>query len=114
MADDARSLPNTALLETSFLYGANATFVEEMHEKYLNDPNSVDPSWRAFFQELHDDPNAVRRAVRGPSWYRAELAQPKTTETTALLDGNWAGLQENLERKVAGAAGDIEGPVARR
>ena len=28
MADDARSLPNTALLETSFLYGANATFVD--------------------------------------------------------------------------------------
>ena len=23
MADDARSLPNTAMLETSFLYGAN-------------------------------------------------------------------------------------------
>ena len=41
MADDARSLPNSALLETSFLYGANAKFVEEMHEKYLNDPNSV-------------------------------------------------------------------------
>jgi 2-oxoglutarate dehydrogenase E1 component len=101
MADDARSLPNTALLETSFLYGANATFVEEMHEKFLTDPNSVDPSWRAFFQQLHDDPSAVRKAVQGPSWYRADLAQPKTTETTRLLDGNWAGLQESLERKVA-------------
>ena len=101
MADDARSLPNTALLETSFLYGANATFVEEMHERFLNDPASVDPSWRAFFQQLHDDPNAVRAAVQGPSWYRADLAQPKTTETTRLLDGNWAGLQDNLERKVA-------------
>ena len=101
MADDARSLPNTALLETSFLYGANATFVEEMHEKFLTDPNSVDPSWRAFFQQLRDDPDAVRAAVQGPSWYRADLAQPKTTETTRLLDGNWAGLQDNLERKVA-------------
>jgi 2-oxoglutarate dehydrogenase E1 component len=101
MADDARSLPNTALLETSFLYGANATFVEEMHEKFLTDPNSVDPSWRAFFQQLRDDPDAVRAAVQGPSWYRADLAQPKTTETTRLLDGNWAGLQYNLERKVA-------------
>ena len=28
MADDARSLSNTAMLETSFLYGANATFAE--------------------------------------------------------------------------------------
>ncbi|MFZ2031957.1 MAG: 2-oxoglutarate dehydrogenase E1 component [Vitreimonas sp.] len=99
MADDARSLPNTALLETSFLYGANATFVEEMHEKFLNDPNSVDSSWRAFFQQLRDDPSAVRAAVAGPSWYRPELAQPKTTELTALLDGNWGALTERFEGK---------------
>ena len=99
MADDARSLPNTALLETSFLYGANAAFVEEMHERFLTDPDSVDPSWRAVFQHLHDDPNAVRAAMQGPSWYRADLAQPRTTETTRLLDGNWGGLQDHFERK---------------
>ncbi len=99
MADDARSLPNTALLETSFLYGANATFVEEMHEKFLNDPNSVDSSWRAFFQQLRDDPSAVRSAVQGPSWYRPDLAQPKTTELTALLDGNWGALSDRFENK---------------
>ncbi len=97
MADDARSLPNTALLETSFLYGANATFVEKLHEKFLNDPNSVDPSWRTFFQQLRDDPSAVRAAVRGPSWYRADLAAPKTTEITRLLDGDWGGLSEKFE-----------------
>ncbi len=101
MADDARSLPNTAMLETSFLYGANATFVEEMAAKFQNDPNSVDPSWRAFFEQLHDDPAAVRKAVRGPSWYRAEIAQPQTTETTRLMDGGWAGLAAKLEQRVA-------------
>ena len=88
MADGARSLPNVALLETSFLYGANATFVEEMHERFLNDPASVDASWRNFFQQLRDDPEAVRQAVRGPSWYRPELAQPQTTETTKLMAGD--------------------------
>ncbi|GAM97190.1 2-oxoglutarate dehydrogenase E1 component [alpha proteobacterium U9-1i] len=101
MADDARSLSNTALLETSFLYGANATFVEEMAARYLDDPNSVDPSWRAFFAQLRDDPSAVRAAATGPSWYRAELAQPKTTELTRLLDGDWAGLTTKVEKKIA-------------
>ncbi|UPT62856.1 MAG: 2-oxoglutarate dehydrogenase E1 component [Hyphomonadaceae bacterium JAD_PAG50586_4] len=101
MADDARSLPNTAMLETSFLDAANATFVERMHEKYLNDPNSVDQSWRNFFSQLRDDPISIRKAVSGPAWYRPELAQPQTTETTALLDGNWAGLAAKLEQKVA-------------
>ncbi len=101
MADDARSLPNAALLETSFLYGANAAFVEEMHARFLQDPTSVDPSWRAFFQQVRDNPDAVRAAVVGPSWYRPELAQPKTTETTRLMDGDWAGLSEKMERRVA-------------
>ena len=100
MADDARSLPNTAMLETSFLDAANATFVEEMYAKYVDDPASVDPSWRFFFQQLQDDPGAVRHAVAGPSWYRPELAAPRTTETTALLDGNWERLAARLESKV--------------
>ncbi|HCK83268.1 MAG TPA: hypothetical protein DHW63_01715, partial [Hyphomonadaceae bacterium] len=96
MAEAARSLANQALAETSFLQGANATFVEEMAARYLADPHSVDPSWRAFFEEVRENPQAVRAAVEGPSWYRAELAQPKTTETTRLLDGDWAGLRDAI------------------
>ncbi len=99
MADDARSLPNTALLETSFLYGANAAFVEEMYERYLDDPNAVDASWRAFFSTVQENPEAVRASVAGPSWYRRDLAAPQSTETTKLLDGNWQGLSDKVEAK---------------
>ncbi len=117
MADDVRSVPNTALLETSFLYGANAQFVEEMHEKFLNDPNSVDPSWRHFFQQLRDNPEAVRAAVAGPSWYRPELAQPKTTEITRLMDGGWGDLTDKFERvaraRLPGASGEDVQQAAR-
>ncbi|MDO4716026.1 MAG: multifunctional oxoglutarate decarboxylase/oxoglutarate dehydrogenase thiamine pyrophosphate-binding subunit/dihydrolipoyllysine-residue succinyltransferase subunit [Propionibacteriaceae bacterium] len=31
-------------------FGANAWLIDEMHEAYLADPNSVDPSWRAYFE----------------------------------------------------------------
>jgi len=99
MADDGRSLPNAALLETSFLYGANAGFVEEMHARFLDDPASVDPSWRAFFNQLRDAPETVRAAVDGPSWYRPDVARPRATETTALLDGNWPALTTAIETK---------------
>jgi 2-oxoglutarate dehydrogenase E1 component len=34
---------------TSNLYGANAPYVEELYERYLADPASVDGSWRATF-----------------------------------------------------------------
>jgi len=89
MADDGRSLPNAALLETSFLYGANAAFVEAMYARFLEDPASVDPSWRAAFQGLNDSRDAARAAVEGPSWGRPDLAQPQRTEITAAFDGGW-------------------------
>jgi 2-oxoglutarate dehydrogenase E1 component len=34
---------------TSNLYGANAPYVEELYERYLADPASVDAAWRAVF-----------------------------------------------------------------
>jgi 2-oxoglutarate dehydrogenase E1 component len=34
---------------SSHLFGANAPFVEELYERYLADPASVDPQWRAQF-----------------------------------------------------------------
>ncbi len=54
--------------ETSFLYGANYAFIEELYERYLSDPGAVDPSWRAFFGELGDDIRAVIEEARGAPW----------------------------------------------
>ena len=34
------------LEETSFLYGTNSDFIEELYGRYLRDPNSVDASWQ--------------------------------------------------------------------
>ncbi|MGI9170309.1 MAG: 2-oxoglutarate dehydrogenase E1 subunit family protein, partial [Caulobacteraceae bacterium] len=63
MADDAGRL-NEVLAQTSFLYGGNADFVEDLHARWAVDPASVDPSWRAFFASLPD--SAV--GSRGPTW----------------------------------------------
>ena len=107
MADDGRSVPNAALLETSFLYGANAHFVEELHARYLNDPTSVDQSWRAFFSRLGDAPETVRKSVTGPSW--ADGPPPVATEETALLDGNWPAVEKKITQKIAAR---VEGATA--
>ena len=32
-------------------FGVNAGFVEELYAQYVENPESVDPSWRAFFEE---------------------------------------------------------------
>ncbi|MGF1737488.1 2-oxoglutarate dehydrogenase E1 component [Photobacterium satsumensis] len=41
-----------AWLESSHLAGANATYVEEIYELYLSDPELVDEEWRHVFSEL--------------------------------------------------------------
>ena len=52
----------------SFLSGPNAPFIEELYAKYLENPNTVDPSWRKFFAELQDDSAIVLQDIRGASW----------------------------------------------
>nr|WP_282452946.1 2-oxoglutarate dehydrogenase E1 component [Lysobacter sp. CAU 1642] len=39
-------------LQTSHISGGNAAFVELLYERYLVDPTSVDPAWKAYFDEL--------------------------------------------------------------
>ena len=50
--------------QTSFLNGANATFVAEIYAKFLENPDNVDPSWRDFFGTLHDDARELLEDLR--------------------------------------------------
>jgi 2-oxoglutarate dehydrogenase E1 component len=54
--------------QTSFLFGANAPFIEELHARYLENPDSVDHEWQTFFAALADEKEAVLAEVRGASW----------------------------------------------
>ncbi len=52
----------------SFLYGSNATFIAELYSRFVDDPASVDESWRQFFAELRDDAPAVLAELHGADW----------------------------------------------
>jgi 2-oxoglutarate dehydrogenase E1 component len=45
-------------LGTSYLFGANAPFIEELYEAYLSDPAGVAPEWRRYFDQLQQLPGA--------------------------------------------------------
>jgi 2-oxoglutarate dehydrogenase E1 component len=49
--------------QSSFLYGSNAVFIEELYLKYLNDRSSVDPSWLEYFDTIKGT-----GGVFGASW----------------------------------------------
>ena len=54
-------------LGTSYLFGANAPFIEELYEAYLADPASVPPEWRRYFdqlQQLPGSPDVAHEPIR--------------------------------------------------
>jgi 2-oxoglutarate dehydrogenase E1 component len=59
---------NDVFLRTSFLQGANATYLSELYARYEEDPASLDPGWRAFFSSLDDHRDDIIAGARGPSW----------------------------------------------
>ncbi len=46
------------MLSSTYLFGANAPFIEELYENYLDNPGSVDPAWRDYFDKLANLPGA--------------------------------------------------------
>ncbi len=51
---------------TSFLYGGNAAYIEDLYARYEADPASVDAQWQAFFSSLGDDRKDVVKNAEGP------------------------------------------------
>src|SRR4051794_3335377 len=45
-------------------FGINTGFVEELYAQYLENPESVDPSWRAFFATQNGSVVAAPPALR--------------------------------------------------
>ncbi|MCO2667242.1 2-oxoglutarate dehydrogenase E1 component, partial [Pseudomonas aeruginosa] len=40
----------------SYLFGGNASYVEELYDAYLNNPASVPENWREYFDALQNVP----------------------------------------------------------
>ena len=84
--------------QTSFLFGANAPFIEELYARYLEDPGKVDADWQIFFAALADDKVAVLAENRGASWApngvrvigAAEIDAPRTPANRNAKGGNGA------------------------
>ena len=44
------------LQSNSYLFGANAPYVEDLYEAYLDNPGSVPDQWRSYFDQLQHQP----------------------------------------------------------
>jgi 2-oxoglutarate dehydrogenase E1 component len=60
------------LEQTAFLYGGNSAFIEDLYARYLEDPSVIDPSWRAYFDELGPETRALFELSRAALRARRE------------------------------------------
>jgi 2-oxoglutarate dehydrogenase E1 component len=96
----ARQDANEAFAATSFLYGANAPYLEEIQDRYRRDPKSVDAEWREFFEGLKDAPDTDGK----PSWQRSGWPPVANGELTSALDGNWPTVVAKTAEKIKAGA----------
>lgn len=87
-----RQSQNEEFLLSSFLYGGNATYIEELYSRFKADPNSIDPTWASYFGRLEDSAADVEKNAEGPSWQRADWPQTANGDLVSALDGNWGDI----------------------
>lgn len=97
---------NTQFSITSFLYGGNATYIEELQARYEKNPASVDPEWRQFFDGLADDATDVVKNAEGASWKAKNWPIQANGELVSALDGNWGLVEKHVEKKIKEKAGN--------
>ncbi|RTL54097.1 MAG: 2-oxoglutarate dehydrogenase E1 component [Bradyrhizobiaceae bacterium] len=100
----SRQAANANFALTSFLDGANATFIDDLYARFEADPASVDPEWQEFFKSLKDTPADVASNAKGPSWEKPNWPQAPSDDLTSALDGNWAQVEQAVGKKLAAKA----------
>ena len=87
------------LKDTSYLFGANSVFIEEMYGRYVENPQSVDASWQSFFKQFNDELKNVFAANKGVSW------APKTARIVGYKDATEAPSEK--KKTAANDLGDV-------
>lgn len=100
----ARQDANEAFALTSFLYGANAAYIEDLYAQYQENPDSLDADWRDFFSKLKDAPDDVRKQAKGASWKRPDWPAAESGDLISALDGDWPAAEAVLGGKIKGSA----------
>ncbi|PJG83119.1 2-oxoglutarate dehydrogenase E1 component [Caviibacterium pharyngocola] len=74
-------------LASSALGGANQSYIEDLYEDYLQDPASVDESWRQIFNSL-PKPTALEQPHSQVRDYFKRLARETTHKGATVIDPN--------------------------
>ena len=75
---------NDIYKKTSFLAGVNSRQIDELYTQYLENPSSLTPDWRNFFQGLGDEEKNIIDNSNGPSWSRKNTIKIKIDKSIKI------------------------------
>ena len=114
MTNKPRSQQNQDFLDTLYLDGANAAYLEQMQARYVSNPASVDASWRDYFDMLGEDAVAAQKTAAGPSWKRDDWPQDASGDWVEALGGTAGGeLKASIQKGRSTASVDEVEQAAR-
>jgi 2-oxoglutarate dehydrogenase E1 component len=100
----SRQDTNAAFARSSFLYGGNAEYIDDLYARFERNPGSVDAGWQEFFRGLKDDRANAQRAAHGPSWQRPDWPQLARGELLSALAGEWQEVHKVVGDKITARA----------
>jgi 2-oxoglutarate dehydrogenase E1 component len=95
---------NEAFARTSFLHGANAAYIEDLYERFQENPGSVAADWRAFFTDLKERKEAVIADAHGPSWKPKNGGISADGDLLNALAADWGPEEKEIGRKISAKA----------
>ncbi len=104
MIDVRREDLNEAFARTSFLHGANAAYIEDLYERFQENPGSVAADWRAFFTDLKERKDAVISETHGPSWKPKAGGLSGDGDLLNALAADWGREEKEIGRKISAKA----------
>jgi len=90
----SKSPLNQIFDKTSFLHASNATYVEEMFNKYKSNPEMVPEDWKIFFSGIKEE--EINSSSHSPGWGNENLLDLPNGDLVSSLDGNWPDLSEKI------------------
>lgn len=95
---------NQEFANSSFLYGGNAGYIEELYARYKENPASLSQDWQDYFAALADASDDVFKNAKGASWKRDNWPIHANGELVSALDGDWSQVEQAMSAKITGKA----------
>ncbi|AQX22025.1 2-oxoglutarate dehydrogenase E1 component [Bartonella sp. CDC_skunk] len=91
---------NDLFTQTSFLYGGNADYIDQLYAEYKKNPTNVDRQWCDFFETFQESKEDVLKNAEGATWQRDHWPLKESGELVSALDSDWSALEKHFGDKL--------------